>query len=122
MIGIFEKKEDGKLCAAKHVFGGEPTGIEILNFVANHYDDLRFIPAVACDAEEHKMNPKRAVREAKKSLSAKGTGTKSKQALKLQHEELKSEAIKMRQNRKNQKIAEKFTLRQQKSKKRHRGK
>ena len=63
-IGIVERIEDGKLMAAKHVFGAEPTGIEILDYVKNHYDDLKFSPAVACDAGIHKMNPKRAVREA----------------------------------------------------------
>ena len=47
-IGIVERIEDGKLMAAKHVFGAEPTGIEILDYVKNHYDDLKFSPAVAC--------------------------------------------------------------------------
>ena len=65
-IGIVERIEDGKLMAAKHVFGAEPTGIEILDYVKNHYDDLKFSPAVACDAGIHKMNPKRAVRGSKK--------------------------------------------------------
>nr|WP_318744266.1 YjdF family protein [Treponema sp.] len=95
-IGIVERIEDGKLMAAKHVFGAEPTGIEILDYVKNHYDDLKFSPAVACDAGIHKMNPKRAVREARKSVANSGVGTKSQQALKLQHEELKKEACQNR--------------------------
>lgn len=120
--GIIERIEDGKLMAAKHIFGAEPTGIEILDFVKNHYDDLKFSPAVACDAEIHKMNPKRAVREAKKSITSTGTGTKSQQALKLQHEEFKKESVQKRRIQKALKAELKFELRQQKKKEKHRGK
>lgn len=121
-IGIVERIEDGKLMAAKHVFGAEPTGIEILDYVENHYDDLKFSPAVACDAGIHKMNPKRAVREARKSNASFGVGTKSQQALKLQHEELKKENCQNRRIQKAKKAEFLFELRQQKRKEKHRGK
>lgn len=120
--GIIERIEDGKLVVAKHVFGAEPTGIEILDFVRNHYDDLKFSPAVACDAGIHKMNPKRAVREARKSVADSGVGTKSQQALKLQHEEFKKESVQNRRIQKAQKAELRFELRQQKKKEKHRGK
>lgn len=120
--GIIERIEDGKLVVAKHVFGAEPTGIEILDFVRNHYDDLKFSPAVACDAGIHKMNPKRAVREARKSVADSGVGTKSQQALKLQHEEFKKESAQNRRIQKAQKAELRFELRQQKKKEKHRGK
>ena len=120
--GIVERIDGGTLMAARHVFGAEPTGIEILDFVKNHYDDLRFSPAVACDAGIHKMNPKRAVREAKKSVANSGVGTKSQQALKLQHEEFKKESVQNRRIKKAQKAELKFELRQQKKKEKHRGK
>ena len=121
-IGIVERIEDGKLMAAKHVFGAEPTGIEILDFVKNHYCDLKFSPAVACDAGIHKMNPKRAVREARKTVSKNGIGTKSQQALKLQHEELKKESCQIRRKKKAEKAEFLFELKQQKKKEKHRGK
>ncbi|MCQ2249276.1 MAG: YjdF family protein [Treponema sp.] len=120
--GIIERIEDGKLVVAKHVFGAEPTGIEILDFVRNHYDDLKFSPAVACDAGIHKMNPKRAVREARKSVANSGVGTKSQQALKLQHKEFKKESAQNRRIQKAQKAELRFELRQQKKKEKHRGK
>lgn len=121
-IGIVERIEDGKLMAVKHVFGAEPSGIEILDYVKNHYDDLKFSPAVACDAGIHKMNPKRAVKEARKSNASFGVGTKSQQALKLQHEELKKESAQSRRIQKAQKAELKFELKQQKKKEKHRGK
>ena len=121
-IGIVERIEDGKLMAAKHVFGAEPTGIEILDYVKNHYDDLKFSPAVACDAGIHKMNPKRAVREARKTNASSGVGTKSQQALKLQQQEFKKESAQSSRIQKAQKAELKFELRQQKRKEKHRGK
>lgn len=121
-IGIVERIEDGKLMAAKHVFGAEPVGIEILDFVKNHYDDLKFSPAVACDAGIRKMNPKRAVREARKSVANSGVGTKSRQALKLQQQEFKKESAQSSRIQKAQKAELKFELRQQKRKEKHRGK
>ena len=62
------------------------------------------------------------VREARKSNASFGVGTKSQQALKLQHEELKKETCQNRRIQKAKKAEFLFELRQQKRKEKHRGK
>jgi len=46
-------------------------------------------PVKADEKPDAKVNPKRIQREIKKQLETQGIGTKSQQALKLQHEENK---------------------------------
>lgn len=51
-----------------------------------HYYDLQFSPAVETIVKKDKKNPKRVLRDVKKQLQNNEIGTKSQQALKLQHE------------------------------------
>ena len=120
-VGVFERIEDGKLSVAKVTFGAEPKDYEVYDFVLKHYYNLQFSPAVEVAVAEKHINPKRMQREIKKQMSNTGIGTKSQQALKLQHEQYKTERKK--KNR-EQKLAEEqrlFELRQQKKKEKHRG-
>ena len=120
-VGVFERIEDGNLSAAKVTFGTEPKDYEVYEFILKHYDRLQFSPAVATVVKEVKRNPKRMQRDVKKQLQDTGIGTKSQQALKLQHEQNKqSRTVKSRE----QKLSEAerlFELKQQKKKDRHRG-
>ncbi|MGN0324622.1 MAG: YjdF family protein [Oliverpabstia sp.] len=120
-VGVFERIEDGNLSAAKVTFGTEPKDYEVYEFILKHYDRLQFSPAVATVVKEVKRNPKRMQRDVKKQLQDTGIGTKSQQALKLQHEQNKqSRKVKSRE----QKLSEAerlFELKQQKKKDRHRG-
>lgn len=120
-VGVFEKIEDGNLSAAKFTFGAEPKDYEVYEFVLKHYYSLQFSPAVKAVVKEAKRNPKRMQRDVKKQLQNTGIGTKSQQALKLQHEQNKQERkIKSRE----QKLAEAerlFELKQRKKKDKHRG-
>ena len=120
-VGVFERIEDDKLSAAKVTFGTEPKDYEVYEFILKHYDSLQFSPAVATVVKEVKRNPKRMQRDVKKQLQDTGIGTKSQQALKLQHEQNKqSRKVKSRE----QKLSEAerlFELKQQKKKDRHRG-
>ena len=90
-VGIFERIEDGKLSVAKVTFGAEPKDYDIQEFVLKHYYDLQFSPAVETIVKKDKKNPKRVLRDVKKQLQNNGIGTKSQQALKLQHELKKEE-------------------------------
>ena len=91
------------------------------SFVLKHYYDLQFSPAVETIVKKDKKNPKRVLRDVKKQLQNNGIGTKSQQALKLQHE-LKKEEYKSNSKHKKQMDAEqKFKLKQQKKKAKHRG-
>ena len=120
-VGVFEITQNGELSVAKVTFGAEPKDYEVFEFVLKHYYHLQFSPAVKVTVKEKHTNPKRMQREAKKQMADTGIGTKSQLALKLQHEQFKTERkIKSREQR----LAEEqrlFELKQQKKKEKHKG-
>ena len=98
-----------------------PSTKDVLADLIKHYYDLQFSPAVETIVKKDKKNPKRVLRDVKKQLQNNGIGTKSQQALKLQHE-LKKEEYKSNSKHKKQMDAEqKFKLKQQKKKAKHGG-
>lgn len=120
-VGVFELIENGKLSAFKVTFGAEPKDYEVYEFVLRHYYSLNLSPAVSTVVREVKKNPKRMQRDAKKQLQNKGIGTKSQQALKLQHEQNKQERKEKSRERKQAESKRLFELKQQKKKDKHRG-
>lgn len=120
-VGVFERIEDGKLSVAKVTFGAEPKDYEVYDFVLKHYYNLQFSPAVEVAVAEKHINPKRMQREIKKQMSNTGIGRKSQQALKLQHEQYKTERKKKNREQKQAEEQRLFELRQQKEKEKHRG-
>lgn len=120
-VGVFERISEGKLSVCKVTFGAEPKDYEIYDFVLKNYYQLRFSPAVATEIKEIGRNPKRVQREVRKQVQNTGIGTKSQQALKLQHEQMKTEhKIVSREQREAEKEW-KFELKQKKRKEKHRG-
>lgn len=119
--GVFERCEDGRLSAARVVFGSEPKDYEIYEFILRHFGDLRFSPAVTEEVKETKRNPKRMQREAKKQMLETGIGTRSQQAIKLQHEQNKTARRIRNRERSEEEANRRFELRQQKRKEKHRG-
>lgn len=120
-VGVFERISDGTLSACKVTFGAEPKEYEVWDFVLRHYSSLMFCPAVEAESKPSARNPKRRLRDAKKQMQSTGIGTKSQQVLKMQREEQK---IRRRQAMHRKKEAEKeqrFELKQQKRKEKHRG-
>ena len=120
-VGVFERIENGKLSAAKVIFGTEPKDSEVYEFVLKHYYSLRFSPAVATVVKEVKRNPKKLQRDIKKSLEKTGIGTKSQQALKLQQEQNKQNRKVKSREKKQAEADRQFELKQQKKKEKHRG-
>ena len=126
-VGVFECVSDRHLSVCKVTFGAEPKDYDVLEFVLEHYYELKFSPAVKADLKQVADNPKRRQRNARKELQVSGIGTKSQQAFKvqqaleLQREEAKTER---RHKSREQREAEKqrqFELKQQKRKEKHRG-
>ena len=113
-VGVFERIEDGRLSAAKVTFGAEPKDYDIYAFILKYYNSLRLSPAVDVAFSEKTINPKRMQREIKKQMSNTGIGTKSQQALKLQHEQYKTERKKKNREQKQAEEQLLFELRQQK--------
>jgi len=120
-VGVFERVSGGKLSACKITFGAEPKDYEVYDFILKNYYRLRFSPAVAADVKEAKHNPKRVQREVQKQVQNTGIGTKSQQALKLQQEQLKTERRTVSRERREAEKQRQFELKQQKKKKKHRG-
>lgn len=120
-VGVFETFSNGMLKVAKVTFGNEPGDQEIYEFVLKDYGRLQFSPAVKVQFKQRKKNPKRLLKEAKKQMHDQGIGTKSQQALKLQHEQQKRKQ--KQQSIKQKQLLEKrmFALKQQKKKEKHKG-
>ena len=121
-IGVFEVIENGKLSVCKVTFGAEPKDYEILEFVLKNYYHLKFSPSVDVPVKKEIRNPKRMQRDIHKQSASIGIGTKSQQALQLQREEHKLERKAVRREQKEAEKQRQFELKQQKRKKKHRGK
>ena len=120
-VGVFERIENGKLSAAKVTFGSEPKDYEVYEFILKHFFDLQFSPAVETVVKEMKKNPKRMQQDVRKSLEKTGIGTKSQQALKLQHEQNKQERRVKSRELKLEEAERRFELKQRKKKEKHKG-
>ena len=121
-IGIFEQVCNGELPTSKVTFGSEPKDYEVYEFIQRNYYKLRFSPAVAVDMDRaKKRNPKRVQREIHKQVNNIGIGTKSQQALKMQQEQMKTERKAIKREKREAEKKRQFDLKQQKKKKKHRG-
>lgn len=120
-VGVFELIEDGKLSVCKVTFGAEPKDYAVLEYVLQHYYELKFSPAVQVESRRVADNPKRRARAARKQTEQTGIGTKSQQALQLLREQNK---MQRKEKRKEERLAEaerRFSLKQQKKKEKRRG-
>lgn len=121
-IGVFERIENGKLSVCKVTFGAEPKDCEVWEFVLKNYYQLKFSPSVDVTVKKESTNPKRIQREVRKQSSNAAIGTKSQQALQLQREENKMERKAVSREQREADKQRQFELKQQKRKKKHRGK
>ena len=121
-IGLCERTDSRGCSVCKITFGPEPKEYEVQEFISQNWYRLSFSPAVAeaVRRTEHK-NPKRMLRQVKKQMNQTGIGTKSQQALKLQHEENKEIRGSLSKEKREEEEQRKFALRQQKRKEKHRG-
>ncbi|MCR4926046.1 MAG: YjdF family protein [Clostridiales bacterium] len=120
-VGIFEEVTDDKLCVCKVTFGAEPKDCEIFEFILRNYYKLKFSQAVEIEVKQVADNPKRRQRNARKQLENAGIGTKSQQALKKQHELMKTERKQKSRLQREEEKQRLFELKQQKKKDKHRG-
>ena len=120
-VGVFERIENGEFSVCKVTFGAEPKGYEVWAFVLKNYSQLKFSLPVNVTVKKGTGNPKRIQKEARKQSAHPGVGTKAQQALQLQREENK---LIQKTVSRQQREAEKqrlFELKQQKRKKKHKG-
>ncbi|ATH92551.1 hypothetical protein ACH95_10450 [Bacillus glycinifermentans] len=125
-VGIVEIVQEGKLKAFRHLFGKEPKDSEVLHFVYHQLTGLisqAEKEGLSVKAEANKrINPKRLQRLVSKEMKTAGMSTKAQQAIKQELDAKK--AMKKRLNKQQRDIEkeQKYLLRKQKAKEKHRGK
>lgn len=120
-VGVFERIDNEKLSVCKVTFGAEPKDYEVYDFISREYYHLKFSPAVATVEKQKFVNPKRMQRNVKCQLEQKGIGTKAQQALKLQQEQCKTERKAKSREKKQAEVEQRFELKQQKRREKHKG-
>lgn len=121
-VAMYERETDGMYAVCKITFGPEPKDYEVYQFLLDNWRTLRFSPPVQAEMEAWRRgNPKRAQREAQKSMQSTGVGTKAQQALQLQRE-MSKQTHKAKSKQQREAEAERqFALKQDKRKEKHRG-
>ncbi len=122
-VGVFERMYCGRLETARVVFGAEPTEPEIQDFLINRWSTLRYTVPVELEGAlvRSAVNPKRAVRLARRQMDVGSIGTKSQQALQEQREELAESRKQYARTRRQEMDQRRFLERQEKKKLKKRG-
>ena len=121
-IAICERIIDSKLSVCKITFGPEPKDYEIQEFLLTNWYQLRFSPSTdIVISQKERINPKRLQREVKKQQQNIGIGTKSQQALKLQHDETKNARKILSRKQKEEEQECLLVLKRQQKKEKHKG-
>ncbi len=121
-VGMYERVTEDTLTVCKITFGAEPKDYEVYSFLLENWHLLRFSPPVPYTGQQSAaLGYKRMQRFVRRQTNAPYTGTKSQQALKLQHAEVKAaHKAKTRAQRDAERLRQ-FALKQQKRKDKHKG-
>lgn len=121
-VGVVEREAGGRYEACKITFGAEPRDCEVYQFVLERWSRLRFGPSLpASPVEDRAGGPKRARRAARRQTETVGIGTKAQRALQLQREQGKQVRKVLSRGQREAEAERKFQLRQEKRRKKHRG-
>ena len=112
-VGIVERLEEGRLSAARVVFGAEPSDEEVFQFVLDRWGTLRFSPEVEAERRREPCNPKRRQREAAKAAAKAAPSTKAQQAMSAGYEARKDERKAASRQAKQEESERRFALKQQ---------
>ena len=116
--------------AARHVFGGEPSDVELYDFLLARGDELIDraaasppVPASrsAGSSSAPRPNPKRAARQAAKEAARARPSTAAQAALAAAREETAARTARNRSRRRRQEADEAWVRRRERAKRRHRG-
>ena len=117
-VGVVELIEDSKLKVFRHVFGKEPTGPEIYNFVDRYFLDLisKDVNGIKQEKVEKKsLNPKRVQRQIAKSMKNKSSLSYAYEVLRIEREAFKLDSKKSKKQDKE--LSKKLRFEQKKLKK-----
>ena len=128
--GAEANDQGGTVRAVRHVFGAEPSDVELYDFLLTHGGAL-IDRAAACppapaskpvgSSSASRPNPKRAARQAAKEAARARPSTAAQAALAAAREETATRASHDRSRRRRQKADEDWARRRQRAKRRHRG-
>jgi hypothetical protein len=122
-VGVFERTEGEWLSTSRIVFGSEPTSRQVFQFLLSNYHSIRFSEPVKGTASlVNRKNPKRVQREIREALQQKGVSTRSQMAIQKERERVKVMRGKEQKVERETIDREKYRLKQQKKKEKHRGK
>lgn len=123
--GIFERNDDTGYEVARQIFGSEPTDAELYDFISQNFYLLKFTTSHDFKLVIKRKNPKRIKREVKKLMDKAKKGmskvTRAQEVLKLELEKNKKMKKTVSKAEKEAKLQEKFSIKQAKKKKKHRG-
>lgn len=122
-IGIYEREDEESYQAAKILFGAEPKGMEVQEYLLKHVYKLSFGTGEKSrlSDKQTRKNPKRMQREIRKQTRERGAGTRAQQAIQAQREERKMQKRIIRKEDKLAEEKERFLQKQQKKREKHRG-
>lgn len=121
-VGLYQRAEGERYSVCKLTFGAEPRDYQVYEALLAHWRELRFSPALPVkQGERAKINPKRARREAARSLFGPPAGTRAQEAIKLQRAEGKEARREKSREERQAEEERRFLLRQEKRKQKHRG-
>lgn len=121
-VGVLQRTDGIRLEVCKITFGAEPKDYEVYEFLLTNWGRFRFSPMLPDDgAGEKKVNPKRMRRAISRELQKRGVSTKAQMALQLQREQGKQEQKQLSQAKRKAEQERRFLLKQEKRKKKHRG-
>jgi len=123
-VGVVEEQDQGKLKAARCMFGSEPQDEEILQFVRNGMCALvsRLSQEVATKpSDPKKVSPKRMARQAAEELRRRGVSSYAQEALQLEYEKRKLERSTLSKQQRDAMKVRIREIKEKKAKEKHRG-
>jgi signal transduction histidine kinase len=126
-VGVLEIAEPDGVRAARHVFGPEPTGPELEEFVRRDFlgllDRAMSSPPVPADSPKvrRRINPKRSARLAAREQAAPSVSTAAQEALAMSFELRKMENRAAGKRRRAAEADERRRIARDKARARHRG-
>ena len=128
--GAEANDQGGTVRAARHVFGAEPSDVELYDFLLTHggalIDRAAASPPVPAprsvdSSSTPRPNPKRAARQAAKEAARVCPSTAAQAALATAREESSARGARNRSRRRRQEADEAWARRRERAKRRHRG-
>ncbi|MEV4742457.1 DUF2992 family protein [Streptomyces sp. NPDC049555] len=127
-VGVLEIAGPEGVRAARHVFGGEPTGAELEEFVRRDFTALLAtalaapaVPACRTATPVRQVNAKRAARAAAREQAARPVTTAAQEALHEAYQQARSENRAATKRRRAVEAEERRSLARAKARARHRG-